>query len=156
MKRHSARHGLSTVSELNVTPLLDLAFVLLIIFMITTTAVIQGIEINIPKRTYVSVPMQIIHAGAKPTFRNEDWSGVYQLAPLPIWTTSVVPGEIVSTPAAWMELTCRKASPEPSDSSTKPNPFSGLNHFTTASWGSPTLAGVIGLTGRDWGRAGGL
>ena len=28
---------------------------------------------------------------------------------------------------------CRKASPEPSRISTKPKPFSGLNHFTTAS-----------------------
>ena len=36
MKRFSDRHQLSTLSELNVTPLLDLAFVLLIIFMITT------------------------------------------------------------------------------------------------------------------------
>ena len=36
MKRFSDRHALQTLSELNVTPLLDLAFVLLIIFMITT------------------------------------------------------------------------------------------------------------------------
>lgn len=42
-------------------------------------------EIEIPKLTYVSVPMQILHAGAKPTFRDEDWQGMYQLAPLPIW-----------------------------------------------------------------------
>ncbi|MEI6351269.1 MAG: biopolymer transporter ExbD [Verrucomicrobiota bacterium] len=36
MKRFSSRHQLTTLSELNITPLLDLAFVLLIIFMITT------------------------------------------------------------------------------------------------------------------------
>lgn len=42
-------------------------------------------KIEIPKRTYVSVPMQIIHAGAKVTFREEKWSGHYQLAPLPVW-----------------------------------------------------------------------
>ena len=36
MKRFSDRHQLTTLAELNVTPLLDLAFVLLIIFMITT------------------------------------------------------------------------------------------------------------------------
>jgi hypothetical protein len=41
--------------------------------------------IEIPKRTYVSVPMQILHAGAKVKFRDEDWRGTYQLAPLPIW-----------------------------------------------------------------------
>ena len=42
-------------------------------------------EIEIPKRTYVSVPMQIMHAGAGIKFRDEQWSGVYQLAPLPVW-----------------------------------------------------------------------
>ncbi|HWB59523.1 MAG TPA: biopolymer transporter ExbD [Chthoniobacteraceae bacterium] len=36
MRRYSQRQNLGTLAELNVTPLLDLAFVLLIIFMITT------------------------------------------------------------------------------------------------------------------------
>ena len=39
-------------------------------------------EIEIPKRTYVGVPMSIIHAGGRPTFRDEDWIGGYQLKPL--------------------------------------------------------------------------
>ena len=34
MKRYSNRSNFSTLSEINVTPLLDLAFVLLIIFMV--------------------------------------------------------------------------------------------------------------------------
>lgn len=42
-------------------------------------------EIEIPKRTYVGVGMSILHAGAKPTFRDEQWSGGYQLKPYPIW-----------------------------------------------------------------------
>jgi dTDP-4-amino-4,6-dideoxygalactose transaminase len=42
-------------------------------------------EILIPKRTYVSVPQAIIHAGGRPVFRDEDWLGWYQLAPLPVW-----------------------------------------------------------------------
>lgn len=42
-------------------------------------------EIEIPRRTYVSVPMSIIHAGGRPVFRDEDWSGAYQLKPLPVW-----------------------------------------------------------------------
>ena len=37
--------------------------------------------IEIPKRTYISVPMSIIHAGGRPTFRDEDWVGAYQLKP---------------------------------------------------------------------------
>lgn len=36
-------------------------------------------KIEIPKRTYVSVPMQIKHAGFKVSFRDEDWKGYYLL-----------------------------------------------------------------------------
>jgi dTDP-4-amino-4,6-dideoxygalactose transaminase len=41
--------------------------------------------VEIPKRTYVSVPQSIIHAGGWPTFRDEEWKGMYQLKPLPVW-----------------------------------------------------------------------
>lgn len=44
-----------------------------------------GVHISIPKRTYVSVPQSIIHAGGVPVFRDEDWLGSYQLKPLPVW-----------------------------------------------------------------------
>ena len=43
----------------------------------------QGVQI--PRRTYVSVPMSILHAGCFPTWRDEDWRGVYQLKPFQIW-----------------------------------------------------------------------
>ena len=48
MKRFSDRHQLSTLSELNVTPLLDLAFVLLIIFMITTPLMEKSSNLVLP------------------------------------------------------------------------------------------------------------
>ena len=48
MKRYSQRQGLSTLSEINVTPLLDLAFVLLIIFMITTPLLENSMSLVIP------------------------------------------------------------------------------------------------------------
>ncbi|MDQ3624262.1 MAG: biopolymer transporter ExbD [Verrucomicrobiota bacterium] len=48
MRRFSDRHGLTTLSELNVTPLLDLAFVLLIIFMITTPLMDNSVELVVP------------------------------------------------------------------------------------------------------------
>jgi len=35
--------------DINVTPMLDLCFVLLIIFIIMTTASVQGIKVNLPK-----------------------------------------------------------------------------------------------------------
>ncbi len=49
MKRFSDRHALTTLSELNVTPLLDLAFVLLIIFMITTPLMDNSTDLVLPK-----------------------------------------------------------------------------------------------------------
>jgi len=48
MRRYSQRHNLTTVSEINVTPLLDLAFVLLIIFMITTPLLENSSNLIIP------------------------------------------------------------------------------------------------------------
>jgi len=48
MKRYSNRSNFSTLSEINVTPLLDLAFVLLIIFMITTPLLENSMKLVIP------------------------------------------------------------------------------------------------------------
>lgn len=48
MRRYSQRSGLSTLSEINITPLLDLAFVLLIIFMITTPLLENSVNLAIP------------------------------------------------------------------------------------------------------------
>jgi biopolymer transport protein ExbD len=42
----STHHALA---ELNITPLLDLAFVLLVIFIITTTPVVNDLELDLPK-----------------------------------------------------------------------------------------------------------
>jgi dTDP-4-amino-4,6-dideoxygalactose transaminase len=57
--------------------------------------------IEIPSRTYVSVPMSIIHAGGRVSFRDEEWSGSYQLKPLPVWDSArrftsdmFIPGEM--------------------------------------------------------------
>lgn len=35
--------------EINITPMLDLAYVLLVIFIVMTTASVQGIKVNLPK-----------------------------------------------------------------------------------------------------------
>jgi len=48
MRRFSDRNALHTLSELNVTPLLDLAFVLLIIFMITTPLLENSMDLIVP------------------------------------------------------------------------------------------------------------
>ena len=48
MRRYSQRQSLSSLSEINITPLLDLAFVLLIIFMITTPLLESSMNLVIP------------------------------------------------------------------------------------------------------------
>jgi biopolymer transport protein ExbD len=35
--------------DINITPMLDLAYVLMVIFIIMTTASVQGIQVNLPK-----------------------------------------------------------------------------------------------------------
>lgn len=48
MKRFSSNTHMHTLSELNVTPLLDLCFVLLIIFMITTPLMENSVDLVVP------------------------------------------------------------------------------------------------------------
>jgi biopolymer transport protein ExbD len=48
MRRFSQRSHLVTLSEINITPLLDLAFVLLIIFVITTPLLEQSVNLKLP------------------------------------------------------------------------------------------------------------
>jgi len=49
MRRFSQRNSLVTLSDINITPLLDLAFVLLIIFVITAPLLEQGLELRLPQ-----------------------------------------------------------------------------------------------------------
>jgi biopolymer transport protein ExbD len=37
------------IADINITPLLDLAWVLLVIFILTTTALVQGIDVKLPE-----------------------------------------------------------------------------------------------------------
>ncbi len=47
--RRGRRYGGSTLSEMNVVPLVDVVLVLLIIFMLTAQAMQFGLEIEVPK-----------------------------------------------------------------------------------------------------------
>ena len=57
MRRYSQRQSLSSLSEINITPLLDLAFVLLIIFMITTPLLESSMSLIIPSSGAKSPPV---------------------------------------------------------------------------------------------------
>lgn len=54
MRRFSQRNSLVTLSEINITPLLDLAFVLLIIFVITRPLLEQSMTMTLPQVGKVS------------------------------------------------------------------------------------------------------
>jgi biopolymer transport protein ExbD len=57
MRRYSQRNSLTTLSEINITPLLDLAFVLLIIFMITTPLLENSMNLVIPSSSATTPPV---------------------------------------------------------------------------------------------------
>jgi biopolymer transport protein ExbD len=57
VRRYSQRQSLSTLSEINITPLLDLAFVLLIIFMITTPLLENSMNLVIPSSGAAKPPI---------------------------------------------------------------------------------------------------
>ena len=46
--KKTSHRGHGTMTELNITPLLDLVFVLLVIFIITTPQLVNNLEINLP------------------------------------------------------------------------------------------------------------
>ena len=51
MRRFSQRNSLVTLNEINITPLLDLAFVLLIIFVITRPMLEGSVKMQLPEST---------------------------------------------------------------------------------------------------------
>ena len=75
MRRFSERNSLVTLSDINITPLLDLAFVLLIIFVITTPLLEQSINLKLPTGGKPDKPIN------KPDIRTVEISsqGVYML-----------------------------------------------------------------------------
>jgi dTDP-4-amino-4,6-dideoxygalactose transaminase len=45
-------------------------------------------EVIIPKMTYLSVPMSIMHAGGSVVFEDREWVGSYQLRPYPLYDSA--------------------------------------------------------------------
>lgn len=71
MRRYSQRQSLSSLSEINITPLLDLAFVLLIIFMITTPLLENSMSLIIPSSGAKSPPVTSAQVQTISIDRNE-------------------------------------------------------------------------------------
>ena len=89
--RKCSRPVHQSLSELNITPLLDLAFVLLVIFIITTTPIVNDLSLNLPEATqkpkdpprkanYVTVEQDgSIHLNKKPVSTPELLQELIQL-----------------------------------------------------------------------------
>ena len=51
----SQRNGM-TISQINVTPLVDVMLVLLVIFMVTAPIIQQGVQVNLPRAKAAAIP----------------------------------------------------------------------------------------------------
>jgi biopolymer transport protein ExbD len=90
MRRYSQRQSLSTLSEINITPLLDLAFVLLIIFMITTPLLESSVNLVIPSSGTKNPPIKTSHVQTVSIDRADTIRFNNQLMDLETLTTQLV------------------------------------------------------------------
>jgi biopolymer transport protein TolR len=58
MNVNRSRGRKTLVSEINVTPLVDVMLVLLIIFMVTAPMLTQGLDVNLPETTSKALPQK--------------------------------------------------------------------------------------------------
>lgn len=78
MRRFSKSHH-NTMHEINITPLLDLGFVLLVIFVITTTPLVTDVDLLLPKAS--SRPKD---PPKKPNYISVNSKGQYFLNMVPV------------------------------------------------------------------------
>ena len=90
MRRYSQRQSLSTLSEINVTPLLDLAFVLLIIFMITTPLLENSMNLVIPSSGATNPPINSSQVQTVSIDRSETIRFNNQVVDLETLTTQLI------------------------------------------------------------------
>jgi biopolymer transport protein ExbD len=90
MRRYSQRTGLTTLSEINITPLLDLAFVLLIIFMITTPLLENSMNLSIPSSGATNQPINSSQVQTVSIDRDETIRFNNQVVDLETLTTQLI------------------------------------------------------------------
>jgi biopolymer transport protein ExbD len=90
VRRYSQRQSLSTLSEINVTPLLDLAFVLLIIFMITTPLLESSMNLVIPSSGATNRPINSSQVQTVSIDRNETIQFNNQVVNVETLTTQLI------------------------------------------------------------------
>jgi len=58
MRRYTDKNSFSTLNEINITPMLDLCFVLLVIFMVTTPLLENSIDLVVPTSATATTPVE--------------------------------------------------------------------------------------------------
>ncbi len=82
----SGRAGHAPMSEINVTPFVDVMLVLLIIFMVTAPLLTVGVEVNLPKTKANSLP-----GNDEPLTISVDSQGLIYLQETPLEMNTLVP-----------------------------------------------------------------
>lgn len=78
-RRERQRAGLPVRAEINVTSLVDVAFTLLVIFIITAPVLQGGIEVNVPPG-----PVSVIEASDEQIIVTVDSEGTYYVGEAPV------------------------------------------------------------------------
>jgi biopolymer transport protein ExbD len=82
MKRFSTRSAHTSMAELNITPMIDLAFTLLIIFIITTPLLEQTIPLQLPTASPHQDPS--VASERPPKIINLDTQGILYAENIPV------------------------------------------------------------------------
>ena len=65
---------------------------------------VEGKDVVVPKRTYLSPPQSIMQAGGNLVFEDVEWEGIYQFKPFPIWDAAKRFTSNMYIPGAYMCL----------------------------------------------------
>lgn len=65
------------------------AAIFLSLYYMKQTSEVHPQQVSMPCRSYPSVACSIIHTGSKIKFEDYEWSGEYQLKPLPVWDAAL-------------------------------------------------------------------
>jgi len=68
------------LSEINVTPFVDVMLVLLIIFMVTAPMMMQGVDVNLPKTTTKPIPSEEERLVVTVTAKHEIYLNEYKVS----------------------------------------------------------------------------
>jgi biopolymer transport protein TolR len=68
------------LSEINVTPFVDVMLVLLIIFMVTAPMMMQGVDVNLPKTTTQPIPAKEERLVVTVTAKQEIYLNEYKIS----------------------------------------------------------------------------